>query len=562
MNQKHTCKLAVLSALILALVSTGCSAGVRKQASQHYDQAEAMATELMEARNAARFPVAGPIITDAPYVDVTPIDKVQREPLAFSRIFTMNTNGQIPMHVFASRVEGMTGVKVRYQTELQRGEGTAAAAVTLPASRAPLVVNGVTLPEVDSTVPVPTHAPMTAMPAPGVSVSYTGPLRGLFEQVAEQTGAHWRWDATRQEVTFYLYETEAFRLAAVAGTSNTKFELGRAQQAASGDATLRLADTEATHKTDGSIWKEVEATLSKLVGPKGVFQVSETTGMVVVRDEPSYMEAVRNYLNALNDSLSRQVDIEVTVYRVQVTDRDFKGLSWDVLFQTLMRNSRYAIGWKGVRPDVVSEGAASAVIRVPPTYGDGTPNRYGGSQLFLDALTTIGRASIVQRTAVLATNNRAAAAKFVKRNSYLAETVPTYASGGGTQVGTGAGLTPGAVETGLNLYLLPHVQEDGKRLLLRAMVSISTLDGMETGSSGESSIHLPQVSSREFAQEAWLRAGETLVLTGYDETSSGNTSKSPFGRAWALGGERTATRGQEILVVALTPVVSASRSRI
>jgi len=52
------------------------------------------------------------------------------------------------------------------------------------------------------------------------------------------------------------------------------------------------------------------------------------------------------------------------------------------------------------------------------------------------------------------------------------------------------------------------------------------------------------------------------VLTGFNQTEAGNTSRSPFGRWWGLGGERTVSHGRELLVVALTPVVTAARSRI
>lgn len=549
---------AALLVLPVSIAACGTTQ-IRTNANSNFDHAQRTAEELMQDRQARRSPVAGAIVTDAPYVDVTPIQRVQREPLAFSRVVTFNTSGQMPMHTFASRIQAVAGVQVRYQHELVRGGATAGAGAG-GASTGPLMVNGVAMPQVESI----SRISMADVSVPGISLNYTGALRGLFEQVAEQTGSHWKWDATRQVVDFYQYETESFRVAAVQGEGRSSFELGGAQSQGSdgGQSALKLADTEASHQTPASLWGEIGETLEKLVSTEGTYQVSQTGGAVMVRDRPDRMQLVRDYFTTLNETLSRQVDIEVTIYRVNVNDRDFKGVTWDLLFQTMIDSSGYNFSWGNIRPDVISENASSAVVRVPELGADGTPNRYGNSQLFLDALSTLGRTSVVQSTSVLTSNNRAAPAKFVRRNTYLAETVPTYASGGGTAIGTGAGLTPGSVETGLNLYLLPHVQDDGKRMLLRAMVSISTLDSMETGSSGDQTIQLPQVSSREFAQEAWLNSGETLVLTGYNQIDSGNTTRSPFGRFWGLGGDRTLSHGQELMVIAITPVVSASRSRI
>ncbi len=556
-----SCMRAGVFLLTMPLALAACASGgssIKSRATADVDETRAAAEMLMKARADSRMTVAGPIITDTPYVDVTPIAKADREPLAFSRVVTFNSSGLMSMHTFVQRVQSVAGVRVTYQDEVVRGSVPAGGDSLGAVMTAPLVVNGITMPQLETTVPSPS-APAAG---PGVRLNYSGAARGLFDEVAEQTGAHWKWNPARQTVEFYRYETESFRVTAVQGETETSFELGGAQSSAGGDSTLRLADTEAAHKTNASVWKEVESVLAKLVSSEGVYQVTQSAGMVIVRDRPDRMHLVRDYFDRLNTTLARQVDIEVTIYTVQVNDRDFKGVSWDALFQALIESSDYFASWRTARPDVVSENASSAVIRIPLSDENGVAHRYANSALMLDALSTLGKASLTRTASVLTANNRAAPAKFVNRSTYLAETVPTYASGGGTSVGTGAGLTPGSVETGLNMYFLPHVQDDGKRVLLRTMVSISSLDSMDTYSSGDQSIQLPQVSSREFAPEAWLNSGETLVLTSFNETGSGHQTRSPFGRMWGLGGDRTVTHGQELMVIAITPVVTASRSKI
>src|SRR5690606_3594988 len=145
-------------------------------------------------------------------------------------------------------------------------------------------------------------------------------------------------------------------------------------------------------------------------------------------------------------------------------------------------------------------------------------------------------------TSAMTSNNPPAPVMVVRRTSSLAETTPTFGGSAGNAISTGAALTPGTVETGLNLYVLPHVQDDGKRMLLKLMVSLSTLEAMETYSSGENSIQLPQVASREFQQQAWLNSGETLVLAGFEQIDAGLDTASPFDKAvWALGGNSSAS---------------------
>lgn len=549
-SMKSLLGAAVLS-LSVTILAACTTAEIRGTADDRFDNTFGTAQDMLAARHAARIPVVGPIVSDMPYVDVTPITRVQREPMAFARVVNFNADG-LSLHALSQRIEGMTGVKVRYQQELITGQPG-----LTPARIAPPMINGITLPG------MPAGPQLIPAAGPGeLNLSYSGSLKGLFEEISEQTGAHWRWDATRQVVDFFAFETETFRVATVPGTGETSFELGGQATSSGGQNTLELAKTGATHSTPTSVWSDIGDTVGKLVGAEGAYQINETAGLVVVRDRPDRMETIRSYFDTINATLSRQVDIEVTLYRVSVRDRDFKGVSWDLLFQQLIETSGYNLAWSSVRPDVVSEGASSAVIRVPETDVNGIPHRYANSQLFLDALTTIGRTSIERSTSVITTNNRAAPAKFVRRVSYLAETVPTFATGGGEAISTGAGLKADFVETGLNLYLLPHVQDDGKRLQLKAMVSNSNLDALNRESSGNQSIQLPDVSEDSFAAEMWLNSGETMVLTSNTQSGSGNTSKSPFGRWWAIGGERSINHDQELLVITMTPVVSASRSRI
>lgn len=238
-----------------------------------------------------------------------------------------------------------------------------------------------------------------------------------------------------------------------------------------------------------------------------MYSVSQATGTILVRDRPARMDMIRKYIEDTNTAMSRQVDVGVTIYRVMVNDKDVRGMNWNVMFQTLLASSGYNLSITTPRPNVIGDGLSSAIIKVPERDENGAPYRYGGSQMFVDALSTLGRTSVVQNTSVLTSNNQPAPIKVVRRLSYLAETTPTYISGGTSAVTTGAALTPGTVETGLNIYVLPHVQDDGKRMLLKLMVSMSTLEKMDSYSSGEASIQLPQVASREFNQQAWINSG-------------------------------------------------------
>lgn len=569
MNKKNFLKGSLCAAIAVALVGCTTMQEIKRDADQTQTSAKDEAEKLLNGRaSASGQPVRGPVVTDIPFVNVTPVAATARYPLAFNRVVEFNEPSGIPVSLIASRLQAMTGLAFSFQTELNIAGGTTASASDAmdihvdtsgqPWAGLPNLSGGLpTLPAVSSSVSSSNQ----------ITLNYVGPAKGAFDAIANQIDAAWEYDESKQRVNFYKFKTETFRIAAVQGESGSKAELGanESKSSSGGSESLDTAKASATHETKASdtIWAGIEDAVQKLMSKEGVYSVSQATGTILVRDRPERMDMIRKYIDDTNTAMSRQVDVGVTIYRVMVNDKDVRGMNWSVMFQTLLASSGYNLSISTPRPNVIGDGLSSAIIKVPERDENGVPYRYGGSQMFIDALSTLGRTSMVQNTSVLTSNNQPAPIKVVRRISYLAETTPTYIGGSNSAVTTGAALTPGTVETGLNIYVLPHVQDDGKRMLLKLMVSMNTLEKMESFSSGEASIQLPQVASREFNQQAWINSGETLVLAGFEQTDAGLDTASPLDKSmWLLGGNRTAQKGREMVVVAIRPIVSAARSRI
>lgn len=551
---KKRLALAVTVAALVALAGCTTMQDVKRSAESGNTAADSAAQALLDGRiSKLGIPARGPVVTDVPFVDVTPVPVRERLPLAFSRMVTFNEPAGIPMNVLAARIQAVTGLVVSYQPELLSGAsegGGLSMGGSGPWSNLPVL-------------PGASAGGSVSSADLKVAINYSGSARGLLDAVAASSKSSWEFDETRQRVNFFKFKTETFRISAVQGTTSSKAIMGGEGASSKSGDKLDTAKAEASHITEGSIWVGIEDGVKKLISSEGVYSISQSTGTILVRDVPDRMNLVRNFINDTNEAMSRQVDVEVTVYRVLTSDRDTRGLNWNLIFQNLIATSPYGIGVNSVRPDVIGQGLASAIISIKETDENGVPHRYGGSSMMIDALSKLGKASVVTNASVITANNQAAPVKVVRRTTYVAETTPTFMGGSGNTVSTGAALTPGSVETGLNLYVLPHVQDDGKRLRLKMMISLSTLESMETYGNGQASIQLPQVASREFQHEAWLNSGETLVLAGFEQVDSGLETSTPFDKGmWLAGGKRSAHKQKEMVVVALRPVVTAARSRI
>lgn len=549
--------------VVVALAASGCTTMVetRDMARTGIDEAKDTTESLLASRpSSAAGPVRGAIVTDVPYVDVKPVPVAVRYPLSFGRIMNVNEPIGVPLAMLAQRIREHAGITITYQTEIidpqvrNVGGGPESLGTSsldnLPALPGGLALTGLTDQEVRT----------------GVAISYSGPVKGLLDAIAAATNSHWELSPVTAQVRFFKYKTATYRIPAVQGLSVTEASLSRQSSGGSSDQdgqALNTASTEAKHTTNGSLWGGIEMAVKKLVSPQGIYNIDQVAGTLLVRDVPERMESIATYMNDLSEAMSRQVDVDVNVYRVLVKDNDVRGVSWDVLFQNLIKTSGYNMGLTTVRPDVTSNGLSSAVIKVPELDANGIPNRYGGSQLFLDALSTLGRSSMVTSASVVTSNNQPAPVKVVKRTSYLKETTPMFGSNSGDTISTGPALKPGSVETGLHMYFLPHVQDDGKRMLLKMMISLSTLESLDSYGSGDNKIQLPTVASREFNHQAWLNSGEVFVVAGFSQIDSGLDTESPLdARLWGLGGKSSARNGREMVVITIRPVVTAARSRI
>jgi type IVB pilus formation R64 PilN family outer membrane protein len=535
------------SALAFAMFTlTACATTAPQRAAELQASIENDASTALDRAQLVQ-PVRGPVVQDVPYVDVRPVPKRDTLPLIFQREVTFNEPIGVPFQVLAQRIQAQTGVAVTYQAELLAQAESGAAGETSQSLDALLAQ----LPPVGETASV--SMPLSS----GISVSYSGPLKGLFDTVAADTGSYWKYEPNMNRVNFYRFQTETFRIEAVVGSGSSTAAIG----GGGSDAGLSSGQASSDHATSGSVWADIEAGIAKLLSPEGVYITSTSLGTILVRDRPDRMDLVREFVREQNAALSTQVTFEVNVYRVLVRDQDTKGINWNGVFQRLIATSPYQINFL-TNNTSNQQGLAQGILSVKPEVG-GEPQRWGGSAILLQALSSLGNTSVVTSVTAVTVNNTATPVRVTRKRSYVAEVSQAIAGQGGTSVATGAQINQEELETGLVMYLLPHVQSDGKRVLVKAMASLTSLERFDTFTTGEQTVQQPQVAAREFQQTAWLNSGETLVLSGFEQAEGNSDRSSPFDwRVWPVSGTRSSSHEREIVVVTITPNVMAARSRI
>ncbi len=417
-----------------------------------------------------------------------------------------------------------------------------------------------------------------------VSINYSGPVKGALDLLAAKTGNVYSVDGN--SVYWQAFITRSFDIAFMPGSSD--YMMGKASGSGSSGAggTGASGGTTVTGSIDDSagsqysslkgslsVWKDLEASIKQLLSPDGKVMVSEATTSVTVRDRPTNVNLISRFINNVNNNLSRQVLVKVDILTVTL-ESDFNfGINWNVV-QHAINNGSYQLVSNNGAPialtsitqlglNVTSAGIANAAA--------GTTNAGGGTisgiQSLITALQQQGKVSLVTQPQVLCQNNQVSQIRIVEQQGYLASIQSTSLAGGAGTTGSAAvtsQITPGAVVTGLTLYVLPKIM--GNKIYLQVNADLSNFQGLTTISSngqtitagvtpatGTTAIQVPAVQQKQFNQRGIVASGDTLILAGFRQTGNRVGAEQLF-NSQALGGKTAQETSTETLVL-ITPLI-------
>lgn len=389
------------------------------------------------------------------------------------------------------------------------------------------------------------------------SANYSGSLTGFMNKVTAYYGIFWKADSS--SLRLFLMDSKTFRIAALPGdtrlsstvesSSNSNGSSGSAGASTGTGATQSGASANSTGVAFAglSVWSALETGIKQMLGTGGRVIASPATGTITVTDTPTVLARVSEFINGQNQALNRQVTVKVRVLSVELNEGDNYGVNWDAVYSHLASASNpYSLAMKTAFP--FAAGAGNMILSAPAS----STSRWAGSSAMFSALSTQGRVRELTSATLITLNNQAAPVNVGRRVSYLASSSTTQTA----NVGATTALTPGSIQTGFSMTLVPHII-DSKELLLQYSLDLSSLLKLSTITSGNSSIQAPDISTSNFIQRVRIQTGETLVVAGYDQDNLSAVS-SGVGTPdnVALGGSREGATKRTLLVVLIQPIIS------
>lgn len=386
------------------------------------------------------------------------------------------------------------------------------------------------------------------------NLRYTGDLSGLLDVATSQLGLSWKYNPGDRSITIFYLDTRTFNFYVFASSTDMQSTVqsgttasagtggsgsGSGSGSTSGISGYSGSSQATTLSLKTSITDDVERNVKTMLSGVGRMSFSRSTGTITVTDRPDVLDQVGTYVAAENTNLSKQVLLNIKVYSVTLNDQDSAGIDWNLVYKA----SNWDFNLKNTFQDAATNSVSGAVGIL-----DGS---FAGSSAVIKALSQQGRVSVITSPSVTTLNLQPVPVQVARQTGYLASIETTNTA----QVGSSTSLTPGTVTSGFNMSLLPFVESDNQ-MRLQFFMNISTLIRLRAESSGENRIQVPEIDNRIFNQTVRLKSGETLVLSGFDQTSEQGT-KAGTGESWnfLLGGGVNRTTVRDVIVVMITPIV-------
>ena len=359
------------------------------------------------------------------------------------------------------------------------------------------------------------------------------------------------------------------------GSSNNNNNTGSGSNGSNGGGMNSRADDNAHVRTssDADFWREVQASLSALVGTLGGRNVvlNPAAGVVVVKATPAELRQVEQYLKAVQISIERQVMLEAKIVEVSLSKDAQTGINWagfgklgNGLLTLGAAGPGNALGPTGpLRADgnLITPGADLSATAIGRGFY-GLAFQAANFAALLNFLQTQGDVQVLSSPRIATLNNQKAVLKVGSDELYVTGVSSSVTSSGSNSVTTPT-LTLQPFFSGISLDVTPQIDDAGNVMLhIHPTVSQVTEKNknIDLGSLGQFKLPLASSAVNETDSIVRVRDGQIVAIGGLmkQESRDERTGLPVLSDAPVVGGlfRQTSTiTSKRELVIMLKPTV-------
>jgi len=305
--------------------------------------------------------------------------------------------------------------------------------------------------------------------------------------------------------------------------------------------------------TDTNYWKELEETLTALIGGEDRKVIlSPQAGLVTVRGYPQDIATVKDFLARSQENLQRQVILEARIIEVTLSDGYQQGIEW----QNLLRHNdstNFSFSTTGSQLSDAITSSIGGVASLNFANAD-----FSG---VVSLLSTQGDVNVLSSPRVTATNNQKAVIK-VGADEYFVTEVSSTSSNVGNNVVSNPEVELTPFFSGIALDVTPQIDEQEQVLLHVHPSVVDVVEQQKTIELQNGTFQLPLARSaiRETDTVIKANSGDVVVIGGLmSSRTTDDESKVPVLGSIPILGELFTNRKEQVkkteLIILIKPTV-------
>ena len=303
-------------------------------------------------------------------------------------------------------------------------------------------------------------------------------------------------------------------------------------------------------------WDELETQLAGLVSESGRLVVNRLAGMVQITDQHRRVDEVSRFITEVNQSIYRQVDIEVKIVEVALREDYALGIDWS----RLVSDSSTGGNWDfNINNTVTSPAGGFAPLSsaVNLVFSDIGADGANNLTAVITALQEQGDVEVVSQPRIRTLNNQSALIKVGTDRTFFRREQLTDNTSAGSQIFSTD--IPQVVTEGVVLAITPQISLDGwitmdvSPVVTRVSSVSEVTDALGNVVSSAPNLDVSQASSL-----VRTKSGNTIVIGGLIQDISSDTERGVLGLASVPGlgalfkGQYKASQRRE-LIMFVTP---------
>lgn len=374
----------------IALTLLGCSnVGTLPESTKAYEKAQKLfheGSQRVESDRQTRDIYAINVQPDALWVATDLIRSNHIMPVSLQKNrYSFIRGDKMTLKDLAEYVSAITGVNVRRASELVDKRTTSSAVTTAVDTRS---VQPVTDPSQQQNTPSNDNEL-----AEFISTDVYRPhlknvtLAEAMDAITQALGIYWRYSRS-EGVTLYYFETASFIINEATKTktirkTSTTGQTGSQTDNGSVDNSSSLT---VTQEINANFWAEAETAIMQMRSSVGRIVVNTGAGgHIHVTDNPDVIAQVSKYIEEQKRTFEREARIQLMIVNVRQNSTDNFGLNINLVQD---RVNRELFNLTTARGSI--DGGSGLLVQ------NNRQNAFNGSQLFLDALSTQGKVSVLR----------------------------------------------------------------------------------------------------------------------------------------------------------------------